>query len=109
MLGFTVLLLAPFLIDLLLLAAITTAKDRDRLYVVAAIYFVVNVFGSLVLGYFVFEKAKSDWLELISVVLFVILMRAIDLFGFKGLRLFRDAWERLPFGRIKISVGGGSP
>jgi hypothetical protein len=97
---FSFLLLAPFFVDLLLVFLIASAETRFRLFACAVIYILCNIVGALVFGYFYIEGVREDLSEFLSLGVLVLFTRIIDLYAFKGLKLFRDALRNININKV---------
>jgi hypothetical protein len=85
-------ILGPFLVDLVLLKILTATHSRISLVFVALAYVVLNVVLPI-LGGWIFVRSGDDWTEFVSLVAIVLVTRVIDLFGFRGWFVFRSIWQ----------------
>jgi hypothetical protein len=93
--GLAIVLLLPFVIDLVLLALIAKARTCSQLSSIAVVYALLNVVGPLVAGLYLIDGVANDATEVASLIAIVAISRVIDLFGFRGLAVFRDAWRMI--------------
>lgn len=91
--GLAIVLLFPFVIDLVLLALIAKARTRSQLSSIAVVYTLLNVVGPLIAGFYLIDGVADDAAEIASLIAIMAISRLIDLFGFRGLAVFRDAWR----------------
>lgn len=84
--------MGPFVIDILLVAGLAKAAGRLALAALAGGYLIFNVVGPLAYGFHAFPKARSDVGEGLSLVGLVLLARLIDLFALRLWSAFSMKW-----------------
>jgi hypothetical protein len=97
---FTLIVVGPLLVNLLLMLLFFIAQGfflgkKSRLFMLVIIYLLLNGLLPVLIGeHFLIEQAdENSHRELLTLVLFILICRIIDIFGFGLGKLFKEIWN----------------